>query len=173
MNKYIALLAGLAIGVSYYAAAQTVPGAAGIPGIPVSARGPITQTDLTQVIPQGQPSAQSVYSLTAAIGGVDEYTYQVPLTAFSITPANGVAFLMLNPAGTLATGTLTMQAQPADGQRFSVFTSQTQTAITIAANTGQTMDAGVIGIAQPTALTAKTTYTWRYVASLATWVRTS
>jgi hypothetical protein len=136
-------------------------------------RGPIAQTDLTQVIPLGQPSAQSVYSPTPSIGGVDYYSYQVPLTAFSITPANGISYLLLNPAGTLATGTLTMEAQPSDGQRFSIFTSQTQTAITVQANTGQTLDAGVIGLAQPTALTAKTTYTWRYFAPLATWVRTT
>jgi hypothetical protein len=173
MKKYLGLLAALAVGGSIVAAAQTLPGAAGVPGISVPMRGPIAQNDLIQVIPNGQPNAQSVYSYSGAIASADLYSYQVPLTGFSITPANGTGYLLLNPAGTLSTGTLTMQAAPSDGQRFSVFTSQTQTAITIAANTGQTLDAGVIGLAQPTALTAKTTYTWRYIGSLATWVRTS
>lgn len=136
-------------------------------------RVPLSQNDLVQVIPNGAPSAQSVYSYTGAVAGMDLYSYQIPLTAFTITPANGVSYLLLNPGGTLGTGTLTMEAQPSDGQRFSIFTSQTQTAITVQANTGQTLDAGVIGLAQPTALTAKTTYTWRYIGSLATWVRTT
>lgn len=163
MNK---LLIGAALGLSVLAAAALAQVIA-----PTAAS--LNQNDLVQVIPRGAPSAQSVYTTPGAIAGVDLYSYQIPLTAFAITPANGVSYLLLNPAGTLATGTLTMEAQPSDGQRFSVFTSQTQTAITISANTGQTMDAGVIGLAQPTALTAKTTYTWRYIGPLATWVRTT
>jgi hypothetical protein len=134
-------------------------------------RGPLAQNDLVLVVPNGFGSAQSVYSYAGAIAGIEQYSYQVPVTAFSITPANGTSLLYLNPAGTLATGTLTMQAQPSDGQRFTIETTQTQTAITIQANTGQTLASGTFGLTTPTALVANTRYTWMYIASLATWTR--
>lgn len=148
--------------------AQGVPG----PGIPISGRGQMTQTDTIEVIPNGQPSAQSVYKSVGAVASMYKYSYQVPLTAFTITPANDVSLLYLNPAGTLATGTLTMSVSPSDGGRFCLEDSQTQTAITIQANTGQTLTAGTYGLATPTALVANTIYCWFYIANQAAWVRT-
>ncbi len=133
----------------------------------------LNQNDLVQVIPHGAGSAQSVFAYPGAISGVDQYSYQIPLTAFTITVPNSVAVLYLNPAGTLATGTLTMMASPSDGQRFCVEDSQTQTAITISANTGQTLTAGTYGLATPTALTANTRYCWLYFGAQAAWVRTT
>jgi len=93
-----------------------------------------------------------------------------PLTAFTITPVNDVSLLYLNPAGTLATGTLTMMLTPGDGQRFCLEDSKTQTAITIQANTGQTLAS--YGVATPTALVANTLYCWVYFAAQAAWVGT-
>lgn len=146
----------------------------GIAQVPQPAqRVPLALNDLVQVIPNGAPSAQNVYSLVGAIAAVENYSYQVPLTAFSITPPDGTSLLYLNPAGTLATGTLTMQARPSDGQKFTIESSQTQTAITISANTGQTLTAGTYGLATPTALVANTKYQWLYIASQSAWVRTS
>ena len=130
------------------------------------------QNDTVQVNPYGAPSAQSVFAPPGAIAGIDQYSYQVPLTAFAITVPSYVSELYLNPAGTLATGTLTMMATPSDGQRFCLEDSQTQTAITISANTGQTLTAGTYGLATPTALVANTRYCWRYFGSQAAWVRT-
>ena len=128
--------------------------------------------DLVQVVPRGVPQPQTQYAPPGAIAGVEQYSYQVPLTAFSITPPNLTSLLYLNPAGTLATGTLTMEAVASDGQKFCVEDSQTQTAITISANTGQTLTSGTYGLATPTALTANTRYCWLYLASQAAWVRT-
>lgn len=136
-------------------------------------RVPLALNDLVQVIPNGAPSAQSVYQAVGAVAGVENYSYQIPLTAFTITVANQITFLYLNPAGTLDTGTLTMQARPSDGQKFTLETSQTQTAITVQANTGQTLAAGTFGLATPTALVANTKYQWMFIQSLGTWVRTS
>lgn len=132
----------------------------------------MNQNDLVQVVPRGAAQAQNYYATPGQIAGVEQYSYQVPLTAFSITPANMTALLYLNPAGTLATGTVTMQAQPSDGQKFCLMSTQTQTAITISANTGQTLSAGTFGLATPTALVANTRYCWLYIGPLASWTRT-
>lgn len=164
MNKYLIgfILAAVAA-LGGYAIAQVNP---------VTLVTSLGQNDLQQVIPGGTAQAQSVYYPVAKAAGVDAYSYQIPVTAFSITVANGISVLFLNPAGTLATGTLTMMANPSDGQRFTLESSQTQTAITIQANTGQTLSAGTFGLATPTALVANTRYSWLYIASLSTWVRT-
>jgi hypothetical protein len=162
MNRklLLALIAGAA-GVAGYAFAQTVP----VPNVTN-----IGQNDLVQIIPGGQPTSGNVYAAAGRVGGQYEYSYQVPVTAFTITPANGINFLYLNPAGTLATGTLNMPATPGDGQRFCIEDSQTQTAITVAANTGQTLAS--YGGAAVTALTANTVYCWFYIQNQAVWVRT-
>jgi hypothetical protein len=141
--------------------------------VSVPLRGPLAANDLVQVIPYGQPSSQSVYATPGQISGLQSYNYQVPLTAFTLTQPDGTELMYLNPAGTLATGTLTMMAHPADGQRFILEDSQTQTAITIQANTGQTLTAGTYGLATPTALVANTSYVWVYFAAQAAWVRRS
>jgi len=64
---------------------------------------------------------------------------QVPTTGFSITVADNISALILNPAGTLATGTITMPATPIDGQIIRFSSSQTITALTVSANSGQTI----------------------------------
>jgi hypothetical protein len=126
--------------------------------------------DAVAVIPGGSPSAQSYFAAPGDIAGQEKYSYQIPLTAFSITPANFTSLLYLNPAGTLATGTLTMQANPSDRQKFCLQDTQTQTAITITANTGQTLAS--FGLATPTALVANTKYCWFFNAPLSAWIRT-
>lgn len=64
---------------------------------------------------------------------------QVPTTGFSITIANNISTLILNPAGTLSSGTVTMPATPIDGQIIRIASSQIITALTISPNSGQTM----------------------------------
>lgn len=130
------------------------------------------QNDVVQVIPNGIPSAPSVYAYAGQVAGVDEYSFQTPTTGFSITVPNATSVLYLNPAGTLATGTITMMASPSDGQRFCLLTSQTQTAVTMTANTGQSFYTTNGALATPTALMANTRYCWFYAASKAAWVRT-
>jgi hypothetical protein len=67
------------------------------------------------------------------------YTYNAPTTGFSLTIANGIGRLVLDPAGTLATGTVTMPATPADGEEVGISSTQIITALTISGNSGQTM----------------------------------
>jgi hypothetical protein len=77
-------------------------------------------------------------------GVLQAYDYQVLTTGFSYTFAAGTQTLIINPAGTLATGTITMPASPADGMVITVTTTQQITALTVQGNTGQSIVAGAI-----------------------------
>lgn len=152
------------------AAALALAGGVAVAQVSLPLLAAMGQTDLVQVIPAGQPHAGNQYVPAGELGGMSLYSLQVPLTGFTITAAAGINQLILNPAGTLATGTLTLPPSPSDGSNFCVWDSQTQTAITVNANTGQSLNT-TIGAATPTALTAKTSYCWRYLASQAAWYR--
>lgn len=161
MKKIAIFAVGALLALAGSAYAQTVP----VPQI--NAMG---QADSVHVIPSSGPSAQNVYAPPGGIGGMEQYYYQVPLTAFSLTIPKFTSRVYLNPAGTLATGTLTMPASPSDGQRICVESSQTQTALTMTANTGQAFAS--FGGAAVTALTANVSVCWFYNAPLAVWIRT-
>jgi hypothetical protein len=126
---------------------------------------PMHQGDLVQVVPNGLAGAQSVYASPGAIGGQESVSYQVPVTGFSITIPNNISLLFLNPAGTLATGTIIMPAVPNDGQRVCWTSNQIQTAVTVSANTGQTL----AGAATETAGAVGSRYCRTYIALTATW----
>lgn len=85
----------------------------------------------------------------------EAFDFAVPLTAFVITMQTGK--LVLNPAGTLATGTVNLPLNPPDGAVAEISSTQTQTALTVAANTGD-----LIAGAAVTALVAVTRVAWRY-----------
>jgi hypothetical protein len=78
-----------------------------------------------------------------------------PLTAFVITARNGK--VILNPAGTLATGTLNLPSGAPDGAVFQLMSTQTQTAITIAAQGTDLISGTAL-----TALVANTIYEYTY-----------
>jgi hypothetical protein len=67
------------------------------------------------------------------------YSYQTPVTGFSITVGDAVYTLLLEPAGVLATGTIVMPANPTDGQVVRFSTTQNITALTVSPNAGQTV----------------------------------
>lgn len=123
----------------------------------------IGTSDLIQIVPGGQPTPQSQFASAAAIAGVPGYVKVVPLTAFSLTFGNTQTYLLLKPAGTLATGTITTAPNPSDGQRMCIRSTQTQTALTLTANTGQTITSAV------TALTANTPVCYTFSKADATW----
>lgn len=95
------------------------------------------------------------------------YSYQTPTTGFSIQIASGVTSLILNPAGTLAAGTIVFPATPIDGQILNLSSSQIITALTMSAPAGQT----VLGAL--TTIAANGYAAWQYVASAANWFRVS
>jgi hypothetical protein len=77
-------------------------------------------------------------------GVLQAYDFQVLTTGFSYTFAAGTQTLIANPAGTLATGTITMPAAPVDGMVITIESTQQITALTIQGNTGQSLVAGAI-----------------------------
>lgn len=104
-------------------------------------------------------------NLVAGSSGALTYTYNVPLTGFAITVADNIAQLVLEPAGTLASGTVTLPAAPEDGDTVGISTTQTITALTISPNTGQTIaDA-------PTTLGVGGAVRFLYRAANTTWYR--
>ena len=95
------------------------------------------------------------------------YTYNVPLTGFALTIGASIQYLILEPAGVLATGTITMPASPTDGYRVGFTSTQVVTALTLTPNTGQTIRNS------PTALAAGVGVTFLYRSANATWYRVS
>jgi hypothetical protein len=78
--------------------------------------------------------------MTAVLSGTNgllqAYDRQVLTTAFSYTFAAGTQVLIIEPAGTLATGTITMPASPADGMTITVESTQQVTALAMSGNGG-------------------------------------
>ena len=85
--------------------------------------------------------------MTAVLSGTNgllqSYDYQVLTTGFGYTFAAGVQVLVIQPAGTLATGTITMPASPADGMTITVESTQQITALTMSGNGGTIVGAAV------------------------------
>lgn len=105
-------------------------------------------------------------ALSGTNGLLQSYDYQVLTTAFSYTFAAGTQTLVINPAGTLATGTITMPAAPADGMTITFSSSQQITALTLNGNTGQTVVGAV------TSMSPKSGVTYVYRLANTTWYPT-
>ena len=99
-------------------------------------------------------------------GVLQAYDYQTPTTGFSYTFSAGTQTLFMVPAATLATGTITMPASPADGMMITFSSSQQITALTLQGNTGQSISSAV------TFLPAKTAAAYVYRLSNTTWYPT-
>lgn len=100
------------------------------------------------------------------IGGEADQSKSVqsPVTGDSITIAKYVRRLLLTPAGTLATLTVTMPAAPIDGQLITVSCSQVVTALTFSANAGQSI------LNAPTAFAAGQKVDYCYHLATTTWL---
>jgi hypothetical protein len=122
-------------------------------------------TDLFPDTIGGAPQPSTQFAPAGLISNTASVAYSVPLTAFTITQGAGITWTIINPAGTLATGTFTFNATPTNGSRACLVSSQTQTAITFTGNTGQTVTGA------PTALVAGTPVCFTYVASVSTWFK--
>jgi hypothetical protein len=133
--------------------------------IPVPFLPNTTQQDAIQDVPRGVPQAGNQYVTIGQIAGAPSYTFNVPVTGFALTFANNQDWFVLNPAGTLAAGTITFAPNPSDAQRECVVSSQAVSTATFTANSGQTV------VGAPTALAAGTSVCFVYVAPVATWFR--
>jgi hypothetical protein len=99
----------------------------------------------------------STILLTACQVGAGAVNPIVPLTGFAVTIPNGICMELLVPAGTLATGTVTMPSAPIDGQIVRIASTQTITGLTVSPNTGQAVAAPI-----PTILTVSATTAYGY-----------
>ena len=91
----------------------------------------------------------------------------VPTTGFTNTIANTTSYYVIEPAGTLATGTLTMPASPVNEQVVTVASTQEITALTHSPNTGQTLKGAL------TTITVDGNASWIYRTANTTWYRVS
>lgn len=85
------------------------------------------------------------------------FDYAIPVTGFNIQMLTNK--LIIDPAGTLATGTIVLPQNPPDGTELEIMSTQTQTAVTLTAGTGDVFKANV---ATPTALVANSVYCFSY-----------
>lgn len=144
-------------------------GALSLVGGAAGATGNVNGGDIT--LTSGTATGTGVPGNIVTKSGVCDQAYskQVPTTGFSITIAAATQTLILDPAGTLATGTITMPAKPADGQQIRITCTQIITALTVSANAGQSITNA------PTAfnpnLTGSQGYEYMYVIANTTWYR--
>jgi hypothetical protein len=89
--------------------------------------------------------------------------YVAPITGFSLTLGLYDGPVILDPAGTLATGTITLMSPALDGMRVSIRTSQQITALTVNAGAGQSIKGA------PTTLALGGTIDAVYRATNTTW----
>jgi hypothetical protein len=89
------------------------------------------------------------------------YDYQVPTTGGTVTLSSSKCFTILEPAGTLATLTVVMPANPATGRLAGFSTTQAITALTVSPSSGQVIRGGTT----PTTMTAGGALTMIYNAN--------
>jgi hypothetical protein len=93
------------------------------------------------------------------------YTYNVPVAGFSLTIAAGIQYLILDPAGNLANGTVVMPAAPVDGQVVVLTCTKNISTFTLSPNTGQTIANAV------TSLSSGIGVSYMYRSANTTWYR--
>jgi hypothetical protein len=106
-----------------------------------------------------------LYSLVKSLVTYSGSVVQVPLTGFNITIGSTQNVLTLNPAGTLAAGTVIMPSSPVDGLSVEIASTKTISSFTLSANAGQTL------LNAPTSLAAGVGVGFYYNAALTTWFR--
>jgi hypothetical protein len=92
-------------------------------------------------------------------------TTVVATTGGTSTVPNGATWMNVTPAATIATYTFVMPASPMPNQPVTFSTTQTITALTVNANTGQTINGA------PTTLAANAAITFRWDQQHASWNR--
>lgn len=115
------------------------------------------------VIPPGVDANGNV---VMGAGMIDKSaSVQSPTTGFTITFANNTATLILTPAGTLASGTITMPSAPADKMVVRFSSSQSITTLTVSPNSGQSISNA------PTAAVPGQGFSFIYNLATTTWLR--
>ena len=161
--------------------AAQLRGFIGVPGVQVYMRGQSAPADgyqgvfywnvsgnaaddngVTTVVPNGSGTGEWSRIVNTS---ANAYTYLVPTTGTSITIGTGITALVLNPAGTLASLTITMPLTPLDGSVLTLASTKTITTLSLSAASGQTL------LNAPATLTGNTSVSFMYVLGITTWVR--
>lgn len=95
-----------------------------------------TGKELIQVIPPN--TAAIAYTSISSLRDGRMWVYNVPITGFTLTLTVDQSVTSLNPAGTLASGTIVFPATGVDGKSVSIWSSQTITALTLSTTNGAT-----------------------------------
>lgn len=104
-----------------------------------------------------------LYSLIRSLQNYPDSYYQAPTAGFSIQIPAGVEILTLEPAGLLANGAVVLPADPYNGQRIAIQTTQEVTALTVSA-TKTIRNA-------PTTVLAGGGFAFRYDSTRVVWYR--
>jgi hypothetical protein len=96
-----------------------------------------TGTEMIQIYPAG--TAANVFVPLASFRDGAQWLYNVPLTGFTIVMTPEQSVVSLNPAGAIATGTITFPPTLYDGKIVSIFSSQAiNTTLTLNTSNGAT-----------------------------------
>lgn len=91
------------------------------------------------------------------------YAYTIPLTGSTVAIGSGIVGVVLNPAGELATLTVSMPTSPFDGQIVELSSTQAIDALTVVTLDGSTIVGGVRILSQFGGCS------WRYSVASTTW----
>lgn len=163
MKKILFIAVAVLFGFASLSAAQTVTAPQ------VTTVNPTA--DLLQIIPRGQPSAQSKYVTPALLGQASYAVTKTPTTdtsdgnGYTNTFTNNQAELILLAPATMGYSYVTMAPNPSDGARQCVFSMAAITALWMTANTGQSLSN------EATSLSANSRTCMTYSVANATWYR--
>lgn len=152
-----------AVGMDFMSAGTSNRGAfidAGSAGLRFSTDGSSTGIDFVAMASGG--SGTNGLRFSGAYNDIT-YSFQNPATGFTITLANNIWHTILDPAGTLATGTITMPLNPGDGMIVNVRSSQVVSALTVSPNTSQSIKGA------PSSFAVGGTFECMYHATNTTW----
>lgn len=100
------------------------------------------------------------------------YATVVAVAAGTVTAADAINSMLLNPAGTIATFAITMPANPIDGQIFELSSTQTVSTLTMTANAAQIIQgSAVAGSITIASFGVTSGASWRWILALTQWVR--
>jgi hypothetical protein len=123
-------------------------------------------TELIQVQSAVNNTAAIAYTTVASLRDGRGYVYNAPLTGFSLTVSPTQSAVSLNPAGTIAAGTVVFPATLVDGKMVSIFTSATITALTLSTTNSATFTPSAV-----TTLAAGTSVAYVYNKAGNVWYR--
>lgn len=94
--------------------------------------------ELVQIYSSTNNTAAITYTTTANLRDGRMWVYQAPLTGFTLALTVAQSAVSLNPAGTLAAGTVVMPATGFDGKTMTLFSTQAISSLTLSTTNSAT-----------------------------------